>query len=159
MKKGKSGGNSGPPDASHDPDYQPPPESSTAILAKLSAIEREIVKVKFKFPRMNQAEIGKMLGLTRQAINKHFSNDELNAILMVLERDVFERIDHLREQALSKWETMLANKATPDWIQHSICRELLGPVLQSKTTLPAPAEIKKIIFDDESRPDVPGESV
>lgn len=132
-----------------------PPEGKSVreIMALLSPIQREIVKLKFQHPRLSQSQIATLLGIGKSAVTNHFSRRELNELLALIERDVFQRIDDLRDRALTRWEEMLANKATPEWIVHAICRELIGPVLQSKNALPPPSEIGKLVFEDEGRPD------
>lgn len=128
-------------------------------LAKFSDIQQQIIRKKFENRNLNQVEIGKLLDLSRSAVNFHFRNAELMAIVAWLDKDTYGKIDELRDLSLTTALALLRAGTTPDWLKASISRDFYMPAVLSKVALPSPPIIAEISFTDPSQPDKPPEKI
>src|SRR3972149_5217056 len=61
-------------------------------LGQFTDAERKIIQLKHDNPNLDQSQIGKLLGVSPSAINKHFRNAELAAVIAYLDKDLFAKI-------------------------------------------------------------------
>ena len=145
------------PDAKgEDAEYlerEPLPDNAENILAQFSPIQQEIIKVAFRYRGLSQSEIARVLGIDRQKINYHFKKKELQEILARLSKDIFGRLDHLRDLATDHYENVLKDPNADPWLKYYMSRDIMSSTLQSKFMAPKAPEIESLLIVDESQRD------
>lgn len=120
-------------------------------IAQFTPLQQEVLKLAYRFRGIKQTEIAAILKMSKSSVNECFKSKELQEALAYLDRDLYGRLNKLRDLAADHYEKTLSDPAADPWLKYYMSRDLLSAPVQAKTLLPPAPTIDDLVVVDENQ--------